>query len=350
MLLGHSNSVEVALSGQQIHSRFSTLLSSSSSLLEKNGSAEAPNIKFHSLEHANALSILSDFGIISSNVDSNSKFVPPDFPPRDYSNLGPIKRQIKYFPKAFISTDRFLTIEGDSVLQVSTQDKVLLRFGSKGFENGQFNNPRDLCYDSRKQRIIVCDSGNNRIQVFDLEGKFLFKFGVRGFGKGYFDGPNSVDVDRKGNIYVCDSKIQVFSGRGKWVRTIKEITDQQSDKLFPIKLAAILSDGSFLVSLLSRSGLSSPNPRPALVGAKGDSFQIFASHYLMFELVLDPHENIWVLSTGHLSSSSSYFYSVYTGEGHLRASGTWPAPGSGNFTCDPLGNLYYGRTGKVTVI
>jgi len=349
MLLGHSNSVEVALSGQQIQFRLSTLLSSSSSLLEKNGSAEAPYIKFHSLEHAKALSILSDFGILFSNFDGNSKFVPPDFPPRDFSDLGPIKRQIKYLPKAFISTERFLTIEGDSILQVSTQDEVLLRFGSNGFENGQFNDPKDLCYDSQKQRIIVCDTGNSRLQVFDQKGSFLFKIGPQSFGNGYFECPSSVTVDRKGNIYVSDSghdELQVFSEKGRWMRTIKEIVDPYYDKNFRWlrDAIAVLSNGNSIVGVRYSSSFPSWY-RIAVVGAKGDLIQLFGYKKPCDKILLDPHENIWVFYDG------SYY--VYTQEGYERARGTVPnycSESRQSPIFDPMGNLYCGCPGNVVVV
>lgn len=43
----------------------------------------------------------------------------------------------------------------------------------------------DVVLDS-KGRIIVCDNGNNRIQVFSWNGVFIGKFGCEGMGNGYF--------------------------------------------------------------------------------------------------------------------------------------------------------------------
>lgn len=52
----------------------------------------------------------------------------------------------------------------------------------------------------------------NNIQVFNTEGEFLLKFGSNGEGNGQFNAPTGVAVDANGNIIVADwgnSRIQV---------------------------------------------------------------------------------------------------------------------------------------------
>jgi DNA-binding beta-propeller fold protein YncE len=59
------------------------------------------------------------------------------------------------------------------VVQFSKEGKfVKIIGGVKGAEPGQFNLPHAVVLDS-KGRIIVADAENNRIQVFDPNGKFL---------------------------------------------------------------------------------------------------------------------------------------------------------------------------------
>jgi tripartite motif-containing protein 2/3 len=51
-------------------------------------------------------------------------------------------------------------------------------------------------------------------QVFNQEGEFLLKFGSNGEGNGQFNAPTGVAVDSNGNIIVADwgnSRIQVHS-------------------------------------------------------------------------------------------------------------------------------------------
>ena len=60
---------------------------------------------------------------------------------------------------------------------------------------------------------MVCDSGNHRVQVFELSGKFVTKFGSKGNEKGEFKHPNSTANLSDGKIVVCDkenNRIQVF--------------------------------------------------------------------------------------------------------------------------------------------
>ena len=64
-------------------------------------------------------------------------------------------------------------------------------------------------------RIVVADTDNHRIQVFDPAGHYLFTAGSQqGALKGQFDTPAGVGIDDEGNIYVADthnSRIQVLN-------------------------------------------------------------------------------------------------------------------------------------------
>ena len=60
---------------------------------------------------------------------------------------------------------------------------------------------------------MVCDEGNHRLQVFEVNGKFLGKSGTKGGNIGEFNYPTSVAVLRNGQIVVSDSsnnRIQVM--------------------------------------------------------------------------------------------------------------------------------------------
>lgn len=63
-------------------------------------------------------------------------------------------------------------------------------------------------------RVYVADTGNHRIQVFDLNGNFLLMWGSQGKGNLQFYFPSYVEVDPTGRIYVSDTynhRVQVFS-------------------------------------------------------------------------------------------------------------------------------------------
>jgi len=74
-----------------------------------------------------------------------------------------------------------------------------------------------------KNTVYAVDTYNNRVQVFNRDGKFLFKFGMTGSGKGQFKQPYSIAKDAVGNLYVTDSgndRIQKFDSAGKFIRQI----------------------------------------------------------------------------------------------------------------------------------
>ena len=53
------------------------------------------------------------------------------------------------------------------------------KFGKQGEGDGEFNYPRFLSVTQSKH-LLVCDGNNNRIQVFEIDGKFVGKFGTKG--------------------------------------------------------------------------------------------------------------------------------------------------------------------------
>ena len=104
----------------------------------------------------------------------------------------------------------------------SNDGRVIKRVGQFGTKNAQFNNPNGLKV-SKTCELYVCDSYNNRVQVFDLDLCFKRSFGKKGTGKGQFDFPSDVEFDSSGNIYVSDhqnDRIQVFTHMEHHIRTI----------------------------------------------------------------------------------------------------------------------------------
>ncbi|MNL77741.1 NHL repeat protein [compost metagenome] len=60
----------------------------------------------------------------------------------------------------------------------------------------------------------MVDTGNNRVQRFDRDGRFISEFGNAGRGNGQFDRPYGIDIDKDGYIYVADTgnkRIQKFA-------------------------------------------------------------------------------------------------------------------------------------------
>ena len=77
------------------------------------------------------------------------------------------------------------------------------QFGSLGTEDGQFNRPHDIVFDS-KGFLYVNDRELNNFQKFSPDGKFISKFGEEGEELGQYKSPYSMAMDSNDNIYVLD--------------------------------------------------------------------------------------------------------------------------------------------------
>ena len=66
---------------------------------------------------------------------------------------------------------------------------------------------------NKERFLMVCDAGNNRVQVFEMSGKFVTKFGSEGSERGEFDCPGCIASLSDGRIVVSDKdnhRVQIF--------------------------------------------------------------------------------------------------------------------------------------------
>ena len=119
-----------------------------------------------------------------------------------------------------------------------------MKIGQKGTEDGQFRNPFSLTCSSRGD-IIVADSGNHRIQVFDETGKLLLKFGSQGRANGQFSHPTGITFDHRNHqIVVADQwnhRIQIFDEKGTFIRTFGSYDNIDGQFVDP-KSVAVMSN------------------------------------------------------------------------------------------------------------
>jgi DNA-binding beta-propeller fold protein YncE len=117
-----------------------------------------------------------------------------------------------------------------SELQIPESYMFITEWGSDGDGNGDFKEPSGIAV-SPEGYVYVADSGNNRIQKFDSNGKFIIKWGSRGEGKGKFNknqslNPLRIALDNNGNVYVTDSEnrtIQKFDFNGNFLKAIYRV-------------------------------------------------------------------------------------------------------------------------------
>ena len=83
-----------------------------------------------------------------------------------------------------------------------------------------FINPSGIAFD-QNNNILVVDSFNHRVQVFDRNGNFLRKFGEQGSLDHQLKHPNGLSINGSGDLIVSDSGnkfIKIFSPNGKFLR------------------------------------------------------------------------------------------------------------------------------------
>jgi DNA-binding beta-propeller fold protein YncE len=119
----------------------------------------------------------------------------------------------------------WITDNGDhQVMKFDRDGRLLLRLGVKGkagTDDKTFNRPTDIAF-SRSGDIYISDGyGNSRVVKISRDGKYLLDWGKRGTGPGEFNTPHSVAVDSQGTVYVSDrenNRIQIFDPNGKYLR------------------------------------------------------------------------------------------------------------------------------------
>lgn len=77
------------------------------------------------------------------------------------------------------------------------------KFGEFGVMEGQFTEPSGVAVNAQND-IIVADTNNHRIQIFDKEGRFKFQFGECGKRDGQLLYPNRVAVVRTSGKYLLN--------------------------------------------------------------------------------------------------------------------------------------------------
>lgn len=103
--------------------------------------------------------------------------------------------------------------------------QIRSKFGQLGPGKGQFNSPHGFCL-GMDEDIVVADTNNHRIQIFEKTGEFKYQFGIPGREEGQLWYPRKVAVIRtSGKYVVCDrgserSRMQLFTKNGQFIKKI----------------------------------------------------------------------------------------------------------------------------------
>lgn len=122
-----------------------------------------------------------------------------------------IDRENRLLYVSDVELDQVLVYDADTL-------KLKRKIGTTGHKHelttpGDFARPGGLAVDD-DGNLYVADTLNNRIEIFDADGKFVSTFGKPGDGPGYFARPKGVAIDSDGHIWVADGvqdRVQVFN-------------------------------------------------------------------------------------------------------------------------------------------
>jgi hypothetical protein len=113
-----------------------------------------------------------------------------------------------------------VSLSAASVSATEPPPEFVLKWGTLGSGDGQFDNPNGIAVDSIGN-VYVADAANRRVQKFDSNGNFLLKWGTSGSGNGQFTQANGIGVDQNSNVYVTDAglnpRIQKFDSNGNFL-------------------------------------------------------------------------------------------------------------------------------------
>lgn len=112
---------------------------------------------------------------------------------------------------------------GHVIYKMSPDGKELMRLGTRGAagsDRTHFNLPTDVAFAANGDLYVTDGYGGARVVKFSRDGKYLLEWGTRGTGPGQFGLPHNVVVDREQRVYVTDrdnQRIQVFDPNGKFL-------------------------------------------------------------------------------------------------------------------------------------
>jgi sugar lactone lactonase YvrE len=105
--------------------------------------------------------------------------------------------------------------QGDQVAVYDADSlKPVRRLGTVGKKHeqtapGDFSAPTGVALDA-DGNVYVTDTLNNRVEIFDADGKFISQFGRHCDGPGCFARPKGIAIDSDGHIWVADPMLDLL--------------------------------------------------------------------------------------------------------------------------------------------
>jgi len=122
----------------------------------------------------------------------------------------------------------------DRIQKFDSNENYISQWGTSGSGSGQFSlydgggSAGGIAVYNAGSVLYVADTGNNRIQKFDLNGNYLLQWGSLGTGNGQFRYPCGIAVNNTGYVFVSDTfnddtnniwynRIEEFDSMGNYI-------------------------------------------------------------------------------------------------------------------------------------
>lgn len=191
----------------------------------------------------------------------------------------------------------------NQVFKFSHNGKLLMKLGEAGIPGNDslhFDKPTDIAITTDGSFYVSDGYGNSRIIKFSSAGKYLMQWGKKGKKNGEFNIPHGIDLDSVGNIYVADrenNRIQIFNSNGKFIKNFSNGSfgnicavafDKTKSKLFAV------DDFSFLKLKHRGSDLFIFDKTGQVETRFGRSGSYDVSNSWYHDLTIDRDENIYI--------------------------------------------------------
>lgn len=83
-----------------------------------------------------------------------------------------------------------------------------------------FNQPTSIAFGANGSLFVTDGYVNSRVVQFDRSGKYVRQWGTKGAGDGQFDIVHDITIDARGLLYIADrnnQRIQIFNQQGKFL-------------------------------------------------------------------------------------------------------------------------------------
>lgn len=180
--------------------------------------------------------------------------------------------------------DEILLVDRDRhVVHILTQDgRVVLTLGKRNQPGNPFSHPTSAKVGPNGDIFVTDGYGNSQVHRFSSSGRLIRSWGVPGAGPGEFSTPHSVAFTKSGDVVVCDrenNRVQIFDADGRFIREIGDMFHPMA-VVIDAEDMILVSDQIPRLSMFTTDGKLAGRCRPVLYGGHGMCLDALGNIYL----------------------------------------------------------------------